>query len=73
MGSDQGLATLYTTLILATPGAHLSHTTKVKILFAFFWADPYFAFVLLMSILYLALEISVLRPLFVFRCLLIKF
>jgi len=28
VGSDQGLATLYTTLILATPGAHLSHTTK---------------------------------------------
>ena len=30
VGSDQGLATLYTTLILATPGAHLSHSTKVK-------------------------------------------
>ena len=29
VGSDQGLATLYTTLVLATPGAHLSPRTKV--------------------------------------------
>ena len=29
VGSDQGLATLYTTLILVTPGAQLSQATKV--------------------------------------------